>query len=200
MISVAESHGNYCSSSTENGKNLAETLTDRTDRRRSDGGSISQFLLTTLVNLLVTISATVHATIFVSPFIEASMAYYQAEGTRLIGEIGSGENTSMTYPKYLNHVKKRLVEEGERCDVVIGTGVKDAALDVVEKSLIGAHVPSLLENGLPLLLREVRIDDLKTMYTLLDKVSALDKLKAAFGGYVKVWQRISSEVHICLTL
>ncbi|KAL7008349.1 hypothetical protein EMMF5_002078 [Cystobasidiomycetes sp. EMM_F5] len=153
--------------------------------RERDGGSISQFLLTTLVNLLVTISATVHATIFVSPFIEASMAYYQAEGTRLIGEIGSGENTSMTYPKYLNHVKKRLVEEGERCDVVIGTGVKDAALDVVEKSLIGAHVPSLLENGLPLLLREVRIDDLKTMYTLLDKVSALDKLKAAFGGYVK---------------
>lgn len=49
---------------------------------------------------------------------------------------------------YLRHVKKRLVEEAERCDIVIGSQVKGGVLRIVEESLVGAHTGLLLERGM----------------------------------------------------
>jgi len=83
----------------------------------------------------------------------ASQTYFQLEGQRKLGSDPAGspdsepEHVHIEVWDYLRHVQRRLSEEGERCDVVIGQDVKGGILRVVESTLVGSHTVVLLSRG-----------------------------------------------------
>jgi hypothetical protein len=106
---------------------------------RSDGDVISRPLLQSLVALLHTFSPQSHSSIFVTPFLASSRTYYKAEGVRLVQELESSD--------YLRRVNRRLEEEGERCDLVLGIALKGSALRVVLEEMASGHVETIVEKG-----------------------------------------------------
>ena len=135
-----------------------------------------------------------------TPFISSSTAYYQLESQKLLSIYSdlvpekagasvsniTADETEMEIWDYLTHVRKRLSEEGERCDATIGKDVKGAILRVVEETLVGAHTKLLLDRGLVKMLEQQRTEDLAGLYSLFAKVSSLAELKNAFHNFVKV--------------
>jgi cullin-4 len=145
--------------------------------------------------MLTTISTVSHANIFVNPFLSSSGAYYASEGQRLLGLEGEAEDTaaatlagtaSMNISDYVTHVMQRLWEEGVRCDTVIGQDVKGSILRVVEETLVGAHVDTIVQRGLPLMFEHNGIFELHLMYDLLERVSGLPTLRKFYGEHLKV--------------
>lgn len=146
-------------------------------------------MLTMLIGMLRTISSVSHATVFVGPFLASSNTYYQQEGHRLLqASITEGSNAldNMEISAYLQHAQQRLLQETERCDLVLGVELKGQIIRVVEDRLIGDHTGALLSRGLPKMLDEQQLDDLATMYKFLGKVDARKQMQQAFGEYVKV--------------
>lgn len=145
--------------------------------------------------MLTTISSMSHTNIFTSPFLSSSTAYYQSEGQRLL-ELNSEDESnatekvagdaSMPISAYLAHVKQRLSEEAVRCDTVIGQDVKGGILRVIEETLVGAHVDTIVQRGLPPMFEEQQISDLAVMYSLLGRVSGLTTLRKFYGEHLKV--------------
>ena len=108
-----------------------------------DGQTVSSTLLTGLISLLTAVSPASHTTVFVTPFLSSSTAYYQLESQKLLSisspsaaEVQEDTPTAkqMEVWDYMTHIKKRLSEEGERCDQVIGQDVKGGVLRVVEET------------------------------------------------------------------
>ena len=145
-----------------------------------------------LISLLTTISPSVYTTVFATPFLASSADFYAQEAKTLLGTSEQAstdsdmQTQSMAVPDYMKHVQKRLTEEGERCDVVIGTTNKGQVLRIVEQQLIGEPAEVLLERGLSDMITRALLPALQTMYSLFARVGALSKLRAAFGQHVKV--------------
>ena len=157
-----------------------------------DGETISRSLLTMLISMLSTISSLSHNIIFATPYIASSKAYYDQEGHRLLGGpssdsatvISTSEQQVLPIPAYLTHIKHRLAEEAERCDLVVGQSLKGDIIRAVEESLVQAHTATMIQRGLSNLLDEERMDDLSTIYSLFGRVRALLPLRTAFGEHV----------------
>lgn len=175
------------------------TLTSRAILDR-DGDVIPRPLVRSLVSLLQALSEQTHQAIFVAPFLAASKPYYNLEGARLAGEMDSSD--------YLKRIMHRLAEEGERCDLILGSSLKGSILRVVLDEMVAVHVEAIVEkstllspfhllafhllirsvipSGLGSMIAEDRKDDLSTVYSLLARISALPILKKAFLEYIKV--------------
>lgn len=187
---------------------ITSAMVDLINRERS-GEAISRPLATSLISLLTTVSPVSLTTVFVTPFTGATSTYYDTEAERLLDlpdmtvvqseahPSTAGGQTSTDIPAYLQHAKRRLSEEGERCDVVLGSDIKGSILRKVEESLIGRHAQTIVDRGLKTLLDEVRVEDLQLLYSLFGRVAALPCLKNAFGDYVKV--REAHGVSLCAT-
>lgn len=155
-----------------------------------------------LIGMLSSISTISHATVFVTPFIASSNTYYQQEGQTLLQTSVENATTAseMGIPTYLQHVQRRLSEEAERCDLVIGSALKGQIVRVVEERLIGEHVALLLSRGLPKMLDEEKIEDLSSLYSFLSRVGARKQMQTAFGEYVKVRPIMCTSRQSMLTL
>lgn len=106
---------------------------------RRNGDVISRPLLRSLVSLLESLSTQSLTSIFTTPFLASSRAYYKAEGIRLAATLEPSD--------YLRRINDRLAEEGERCDVVLGTALKGSVLRVVLEEMVTVHVEALVEKG-----------------------------------------------------
>ena len=84
-------------------------------------------------------SSQTHSEIFVAPFLAATTAYYEAEGSRLAQELEPSD--------YLRRINRCLQEESERCDLVIGAALKGGVLRVVLDGMVNVHVESIVEKG-----------------------------------------------------
>lgn len=158
------------------------------------GNVISRTNLSSVLTLLASLSATCFTALFVSPFIEASTRFYKEEAANLASPDGSAP---LGPAKYLQHVAKRLEEEGERAETVFATGqdLKASLLHVVESEMITAYTHELLL-GLPDFVRAYATNpsqspsDLSRLYTMLSRVGALDKLNVAWFAYVEVTRQL----------
>ncbi|CAD6586280.1 MAG: Cullin-4 [Cyphobasidiales sp. Tagirdzhanova-0007] len=160
---------------TQIGSRISREMIKLVNRDR-DGQTVSSTLLTGLISLLTAVSPASHTTVFVTPFLSSSTAYYQLESQKLLSisspsaaEVQEDTPTAkqMEVWDYMTHIKKRLSEEGERCDQVIGQDVKGGVLRVVEET------------------QQQRTEDLAILYSLFARVSALTELKNAFHSFVK---------------
>uniref|UniRef100_A0A8C5ZZG2 Cullin 4A n=1 Tax=Marmota marmota marmota TaxID=9994 RepID=A0A8C5ZZG2_MARMA len=129
------------------------------ERERS-GEAVDRSLLRSLLGMLSDLQ--VYKDSFELKFLEETNCLYAAEGQRLMQE--------REVPEYLNHVSKRLEEEGDRVITYLDHSTQRPLIACVEKQLLGEHLTAILQKGLDHLLDENRVPDLTQMYQLFSRV------------------------------
>ncbi|KAK7888012.1 hypothetical protein LTR67_009407 [Exophiala xenobiotica] len=110
-------------------------------------------------------STKLYLTSFEPKFIEASTAFYKAEGQALLGEADAST--------YCTHSRRRLAEEEERCKQTISQVTEHKIKAVVEKELISAHIREVINmegTGVKNMLDNDKIQDLANVYELIARV------------------------------
>jgi cullin 4 len=105
----------------------------------SDGDLIPRPLLSSIITLLSTFSPQSLFTLFTTPFLASTRQYFKLEAARLAAELEPSD--------YLKQINRRLGEEGERCEIVIGVDVKASVLRVVLEEMVTGHVEAIVEKG-----------------------------------------------------
>ncbi|XP_054303032.1 cullin-4A isoform X2 [Pongo pygmaeus] len=129
------------------------------ERERS-GEAVDRSLLRSLLGMLSDLQ--VYKDSFELKFLEETNCLYASEGQRLMQE--------REVPEYLNHVSKRLEEEGDRVITYLDHSTQKPLIACVEKQLLGEHLTAILQKGLDHLLDENRVPDLAQMYQLFSRV------------------------------
>lgn len=115
-------------------------------------------------------------------------------------------------PAFLLAVERRIVEASDMVSAYLDASTKASLLSVVHSRMLQPHVPQLISRGLPALLADVaadnklasasanvgaggdvvktagqvdRMPDLKRMFSLVERVGALEDLKAAWNNFLK---------------
>lgn len=143
--------------------------------RERNGEAIGRSYVFNLLRMLLSLQL-YHAD-FEPKFLLASEQYYTQEGVNVL--------ESANVPQFLVHVERRLQEENERVVHYLDVSTRRPLIQVVETKLLQPHTTTLLERGFDALMEEARIEDLKRMYQLFQRVDAVDSLKASFAGYIK---------------
>uniref|UniRef100_A0A2I3SCT3 Cullin-4A n=1 Tax=Pan troglodytes TaxID=9598 RepID=A0A2I3SCT3_PANTR len=106
------------------------------ERERS-GEAVDRSLLRSLLGMLSDLQ--VYKDSFELKFLEETNCLYAAEGQRLMQE--------REVPEYLNHVSKRLEEEGDRVITYLDHSTQKPLIACVEKQLLGEHLTAILQKG-----------------------------------------------------
>uniref|UniRef100_A0A5F4W121 Cullin-4A n=1 Tax=Callithrix jacchus TaxID=9483 RepID=A0A5F4W121_CALJA len=147
------------------------------ERERS-GEAVDRSLLRSLLGMLSDLQ--VYKDSFELKFLEETNCLYAAEGQRLMQE--------REVPEYLNHVSKRLEEEGDRVITFLDHGTQKPLIACVEKQLLGEHLTAILQKGLDHLLDENRVPDLAQMYQLFSRVrGGQQALLQHWSEYIKTF-------------
>lgn len=144
------------------------------DRERR-GDSVDRQLLQSLLRMMHHLGTYPDA--FQRPFIQQSTRFYQAEGCRLMGELG--------VPEYLQYCETRLSEEYERCAQYLDAATRKPLIQLVEQQLISEHLAMLLERGFGTLMDGHRVDDVARLYSLAARVGSTEALRLAFRDYIR---------------
>ncbi|KAM6180192.1 cullin-4A isoform 1-T1 [Erethizon dorsatum] len=147
------------------------------ERERS-GEAVDRSLLRSLLSMLSDLQ--VYKDSFEVKFLEETNCLYAAEGQRLMQEC--------EVPEYLNHVSKRLEEEGDRVITYLDHSTQKPLIACVEKQLLGEHLTAILQKGLDHLLDENRVPDLTQMYQLFSRVrGGQQALLLHWSEYIKTF-------------
>uniref|UniRef100_A0A8C3YHQ9 Cullin-4A n=1 Tax=Catagonus wagneri TaxID=51154 RepID=A0A8C3YHQ9_9CETA len=147
------------------------------ERERS-GEAVDRSLLRGLLGMLSDLQ--VYKDSFESKFLEETNCLYAAEGQRLMQE--------REVPEYLNHVSKRLEEEGDRVITYLDHSTQKPLIACVEKQLLGEHLTAILQKGLDHLLDGNRVPDLTQMYQLFSRVrGGQQALLQHWSEYIKTF-------------
>ncbi|XP_040342902.1 cullin-4A [Herpailurus yagouaroundi] len=147
------------------------------ERERS-GEAVDRSLLRSLLSMLSDLQ--VYKDSFEVKFLEETNCLYAAEGQRLMQE--------REVPEYLNHVSKRLEEEGDRVITYLDHSTQKPLIACVEKQLLGEHLTAILQKGLDQLLDENRVPDLTQMYQLFSRVKGGQQvLLQHWSEYIKTF-------------
>uniref|UniRef100_A0A8I3PS79 Cullin-4B n=1 Tax=Canis lupus familiaris TaxID=9615 RepID=A0A8I3PS79_CANLF len=146
--------------------------------RERNGEAVDRSLLRSLLSMLSDLQ--VYKDSFELKFLEETNCLYAAEGQRLMQE--------REVPEYLNHVSKRLEEEGDRVITYLDHSTQKPLIACVEKQLLGEHLTAILHKGLDHLLDENRVPDLTQMYQLFSRVKGGQQiLLQHWSEYIKTF-------------
>ncbi|XP_022358682.1 cullin-4A isoform X2 [Enhydra lutris kenyoni] len=146
--------------------------------RERNGEAVDRSLLRSLLSMLSDLQ--VYKDSFELKFLEETNCLYAAEGQRLMQE--------REVPEYLNHVSKRLEEEGDRVITYLDHSTQKPLIACVEKQLLGEHLTAILHKGLDHLLDENRVPDLTQMYQLFSRVKGGQQvLLQHWSDYIKTF-------------
>ncbi|XP_045139816.1 cullin-4A isoform X3 [Echinops telfairi] len=146
--------------------------------RERNGEAVDRSLLRSLLSMLSDLQ--VYKDSFEVKFLEETNCLYAAEGQRLMQE--------REVPEYLNHVSKRLEEEGDRVITYLDHSTQKPLIASVEKQLLGEHLTAILQKGLDHLLDENRVPDLTQMYQLFSRVKGGQQiLLQHWSEYIKTF-------------
>lgn len=118
-----------------------------------------------------------------NPTLKAAATHYALEGTELA--------LTMEVPAYLIHAEKRLQEENSRCDTYLEPSTRKALVATVEEGLLRAHLGALIERGFDSMISENKLEDLGRLYSLCNRIDALEALRQSFKSHIK---RVGSAV------
>ena len=139
------------------------------------GESVDRARLKRLLRMFASLG--IYQECFEKPFLEASTSFYRTEGERVMGV--------SDVPDYLRHCEARLAEESERCDTYLNSGTARQLTATVEANLVACHIGGILDKGFDVMMSSHNLDDLSRLHGLLARVGRRDRLRAAFGAYVK---------------
>lgn len=140
-----------------------------------NGAAADRGLAAQLVRALVGLE--LYDPVLQRPLLERTLGFYGEEGRRLAGELD--------VPAYLRHVERRLEEEAQRCDAYLTPDARRLLVSAVEAGLLEAHVASLLERGLGLMLEQNQTEELARAYRLCSQIGAQEDLRVAFKDLVR---------------
>lgn len=157
---------------------LNATILDQINMER-EGDVIDKALLRSCISMLEGLSETdeeneherLYLTVFEPAYIRSSHTFYKAECERLMRE---GDASA-----WLQHTRRRLDEEADRCHTIISPSTHGKIANVVEQELIVKHLDDFLNlegSGIRSMMDNDRLKDLSILYEL---VSRVDPQKAA---------------------
>ncbi|OQR94149.1 Cullin family protein [Achlya hypogyna] len=144
--------------------------------RERHGETVQRTHLKTLVRM--TVALQIYGRHIERPFLAAAEVFYAKEG--------QAQMEAMNVATFLLHVEKRLLEEHERSMGYLdgNLSTKKSILHVVEMFLLAPHVTLLLERGFEELATGNRVDDLKRLFGLLERIDQLPLLKASWTRFI----------------
>lgn len=152
------------------------------------GQSLENEVMTRLCRMLSSLGS--YAQQFEVPFLRDSRRFFTSEGNMLLtgGDSSSSSSSSAVADpaRFLSLVDRRLREASE----MTLRGYLDASthkplLEAIESCLLRPHVSLLVERGFRSLLLEDRVDDLRLMFILFDRVGCLDLLKQGWATEIR---------------
>ncbi|GAA5975531.1 hypothetical protein JCM10908_005192 [Rhodotorula pacifica] len=120
-----------------------------------------------------------YKTAFEQAFLRQTEEFYKLESARLLLECDC--------PSFLKRINRRLEEESTRAQSYLGASTEPLLISLLDIVLIEQHLSSILEHpasGLPTLIQDSRVDDLKLMYALFGRVG---KGHAALQKGIAAW-------------
>ncbi|WOL19607.1 cullin-4-like isoform X1 [Canna indica] len=114
---------------------------------------------------------------FEKPFLEYTSEFYAAEGVKYMQQ--------SDIPDYLKHVESRLHEEHERCLLYLDASTRKPLVAAAERQLLGHHTSAILDKGFQLLMEANRVNDLQRLYSLFQRVNALELIRQALSSYIQ---------------
>ncbi|RIB21984.1 Cullin repeat-like-containing domain protein [Gigaspora rosea] len=119
-------------------------------------------------------------------FLEKSSEYYRIEDQLLVEECDA--------QGYIKNVEERLEEEQQRVKNYLSSETEPKIRNIVEKELISMQLKTVIEmenSGLIHMLKNEKIDDLRRMYWLLDKVTkGHEEMKYIISNYIHDFDKI----------
>ncbi|GAA5832696.1 hypothetical protein JCM11251_005725 [Rhodosporidiobolus azoricus] len=146
-------------------------------QRERNGDLVPRPLIRSLLSLLSTFSPQTHTGLFRTPFLSSTRAFYHTEASTQI--------TSLDSSAFLRRVVKRLEEEVERCDAVLGADLKGGVVKIVEEEMIVGHVEGIAEKDTSDMCKNDAREDLSTLFALLNRINKLVVLRSAFLEHLK---------------
>jgi len=143
--------------------------------KERQGDQVERSLLQTLLRMFHDLG--MYTAQFEGHFLEATTSFYASEA--------SSKLQTVDVPTYLQHAKWRLQQEEQRVKHYLLPSTRKALVQAVRHSLLAEHVSTILDKGFTKMLELNRLDDLGALYSLLQLVDALPKLRAAFAEYIK---------------
>lgn len=161
---------------------LRDILLDNIAQERL-GCVIDRDLVKSALSMLVELSGegvNVYEEEFERPFLEETRAFYASESLDFL--------SNNTCPDYLRKAEARLAEEAARVASYLSASSEARLIKVAEEELVAAHAKTVVEmegSGLGAMLHDDKLDDLRRMYSLLNRAPpALDLLREGMGRYL----------------
>jgi len=166
-------------------KHLRGLLLDMVARERK-GEVVDRGALREACAMLMTLSINDNRKVYVEdfedPFLEQSREFYRIESDRFLAE-----NSASVYIK---KVEQRIKEEAERAKHYLDPSTEKQIVTVIEEELIQKHLKTIVEmenSGVVYMLKNEKIDDLRTMYTILSRIEkeGIEAMKNAASKYLR---------------
>ncbi|KYQ93604.1 cullin C [Tieghemostelium lacteum] len=162
---------------------LLKTLLSMVQKERA-GEVIDRILIKNITQMLIDLgvnSKTVYVEDFEKPLLSTTSSFYQGESQAFI--------TTCSCPDYMKKVEICLKEELERVSHYLDSSSEVKLKEVCERQLITNHMKTLIEmenSGLISMLKDDKVEDLKRMYNLFNRVSdGLNTMKNVISEYVR---------------
>ncbi|KAJ3669963.1 hypothetical protein LUZ60_010287 [Juncus effusus] len=139
------------------------------------GEAVDRTLLSHLLKMFTALG--IYTESFEKPFLERTSEFYASEGVKYMQQ--------SDVPDYLKHVEMRLHEEHERCILYLEANTKKPLIATAEKQLLERHTSAILEKGFTMLMEAKRVPDLQRLYSLFNRVNALESLRQALSSYIR---------------
>jgi len=166
-------------------KHLRGLLLDMVARERK-GEVVERGALREACAMLMTLSINDNRKVYVEdfedPFLEQSREFYRIEADRFLAE-----NSASVYIK---KVEQRIKEEADRAKHYLDPSTEKQIVTVIEEELIQKHLKRIVEmenSGVVYMLKNEKIDDLRTMYTILSRIEkeGIEAMKNAASKYLR---------------
>lgn len=150
-------------SPAEGGKSLewrlVTSVLEQVEKERA-GEEVDRPLLRSTLRMLVDMS--IYERGFAVRFLDMSSSYYRSEGQLKSVELDPTE--------YLRHVERRFKEEEDRVLHYIDVTSRSKLIEILERELVGSHLPLILQRGFSSLMDEDRRPELALIFQLAGRV------------------------------
>lgn len=116
-------------------------------------------------------------TLFEPFFLQDSVLFFTQEGNQYI--------SCYTIAQFFSLVDSRLVEATELVSKSMSPTTKKPLVDIIEQNLLKPHVTLVLEKGFEGLLEDQKLEDVRRVTVLSDRVGMINTVKVHWLTYIK---------------
>ena len=142
--------------------------------RERQGETIPRSLVRSLLRMYSALG--LYTRHFEPALMSMTRAFYQSEAASHL--------QTFSLPDYLQQVEARLHQEADRLSSYLDPS-STALIPLVEAALIKEHTQEMIVKGFDQLLSERKEAELTSMYSLFQRVDALEELNQAWSSYIK---------------